>query len=477
MNDRANFRPVFSPEKLPKCAETVFVASKCDLCLPTFVGKSVMGSFIGVPRVRCRSTQWLDPFLLLAIDLSQAKTSTENMSTSPEALTHCGFRRAARRLTRPTGSPQLTPFPARFLMGLCLASLFLAPGCAHKRQYLAEDLPQVYQAPPVENPQTIDLTKLATSTITQDLIGGGDVIEVSISAGLASDDTSTFPVRVTDAGIAQLPVVGPVELTGMDLEEAEAVIAHACINKGLYTAPHITVTMKRPKVHRITVLGAVEEPATYELRSGQADVLQAIVAAGGLSEEASSFIQIRHPGYQNGGSSKPRELIANNPEGDGVQSASAEMISEPLPVQTGGATAVRINLASAATENPNALKLEDGGIVMVEKRDPKPIHVIGLVRKPDRYDFPITEELRMLDAIALAGGTDNPLADKVYVIRANPKGGEPILVEGSIRKAKRNGKADMVLAPGDVVSLEQTPGTSLFEALRLIGFGISGRAF
>jgi len=134
-------------------------------------------------------------------------------------------------------------------------------------------------------------------------------------------------------------------------------------------------------------------------------------------------------------------------------------------------------LASTAVENPNALKLQDGGVIMVERRDPKPIHVMGLVRKPDRYEFPISESLRLLDAVALASGTNNPFADKVYIIRNNPAGGEPILIEGSIKKAKRNGKADLRLAPGDIVSVERTTNTSLFEAVRIIGFNVGARIY
>ncbi len=114
---------------------------------------------------------------------------------------------------------------------------------------------------------------------------------------------------------------------------------------------------------------------------------------------------------------------------------------------------------------------------MVERRDPKPIHVLGLVKKPDRYEFPVAEDLRLLDAIALASGTNNPLADKVYIIRNTPESEEPTLIEASIKKAKRNGRADLRLAPGDIVSVEQTPTTSVYEAVRLIGFGVSGRAF
>ena len=365
----------------------------------------------------------------------------------------------------------------RYCALVLVLSVCWLTGCSNVKSFQADKLPVHLQAPPLANAQTIDLTKMAASTASTDIIGEGDVIEVSISAGLSSNDTTTFPVRVAENGTAQLPIIGPVNLKGADLEEAEAIIMGVCVDKGLYRSPHVTVTMKRPKMNYVTVLGAVEKPGTYKLRANQSDVLQAIVAAGSLSEDAGTFVQIRQPGVD-GFKAQGRSMIASQPgdQKDG-QNGLIQQASNELQAQTSGASAVRINLASAAVENPNALKLQDGGVIMVERRDPKPIHVLGLVRKPDRYEFPISEDLRLLDAIALASGTNNPFADKVFIIRNNPAGGEPILIEGSIKKAKRNGKADLRLSPGDIVTVERTASTSLFDAVRIIGFNIGARIY
>ncbi len=378
---------------------------------------------------------------------------------------------------RVSGQRNNYAIPARTIITLLLLSTCLLTGCSSTKSFKADKLPMHLQAPPLTNAQTLDLTKMATSTTSTDLIGEGDVIEVTISAGLSADDTATFPVRVSENGMAQLPIIGPVRLKGTDLEEAEAIIVGVCVEKGLYRSPHVTVTMKRPKVNRITILGAVEEPGTYELRANQSDVLQAIVAAGSLSEDAGTFVQIRQPG-PTGPRSQGRSMIASqSDEKSDDKNGAIQQASNELQVQTLGGASVRINLASAAMENPNALKLQDGGVIMVERRDPKPIHVLGLVRKPDRYEFPISEDLRLLDAVALASGTNNPFADKVFIIRNNPAGGEPILIEGSIRKAKRNGRADLRLSPGDIVTVERTTSTSLYDAIRIIGFGVSARVY
>ncbi|MFZ9090644.1 MAG: SLBB domain-containing protein, partial [Planctomycetaceae bacterium] len=118
--------------------------------------------------------------------------------------------------------------------------------------------------------------------------------------------------------------------------------------------------------------------------------------------------------------------------------------------------------------------VEDGGVVMVEKRDPEPIYVQGLVRTPNQYDYPIGKDLRLLQAISLAGGVSNQLADKIFVIRQLPGSAEPLLIQVSYRRAKRSQESNIRLGPGDVISVEQTPGTVFMDALNIIRFGING---
>ena len=136
-----------------------------------------------------------------------------------------------------------------------------------------------------------------------------------------------------------------------------------------------------------------------------------------------------------------------------------------------------MNLISASKAvGGNQYNVSDGGVVMVEKRDPAPIQVVGLVRDPGEYEFPIGKPLTVLGAIALADGVSNQLADKIYVIRPVANGGNPAVINVSIRRAKKSAKSNIILGPGDVVSVEQTPGTVFMEALQLIRFGVSGSA-
>ena len=53
---------------------------------------------------------------------------------------------------------------------------------------LARELPREWQAVPVTNAQTIDLTKLASATIPQDIISHGDVLSVDIIVAGRKED-------------------------------------------------------------------------------------------------------------------------------------------------------------------------------------------------------------------------------------------------------------------------------------------------
>lgn len=361
-------------------------------------------------------------------------------------------------------------FPARILSRVCVCGILIicSAGCATGR-YRAAELPAAFQAPPVENAQTVDLSRLASAATSSEFIARGDVLEVTISAGLTKEDNFTTLVRVNDDGYANLHDIGDIPLAGLELQEAEAAIASAGIQRGLYRAPHVTVTMKRQRTNRVTVVGAVKEPGQYDLPRGSSNLLTALVAAGGLSEDAGTNVEIRHPGTRIE-IQEPERIAAAKVTAAGHSIGPALGGGGPK-IHTTTPRSIQVNLVSAAREGSNGYRIEDGGVVMVEKRDPKAVHVAGLVRQPGKYDFPIGNEFRVLDALALAGWTSTPVANKVFVIRRLPQFPEPQVIQLSIREAKSNGDANLLLAPGDIISVEQTPATILLETIKMLNFG------
>jgi len=351
--------------------------------------------------------------------------------------------------------------------GLALALVLGTAGCA-SRVYQATELPVEFLAPVTQNVQEIDLSRLPNYAVSSQLIDCGDVLEVTIVTNFADLHTTTTPVRVGENGVANIPLVGPVELAGLELEGAEQAIAAAAVARGVFQRPHITVTMKRQRTNKITVVGAVEEPNVYELPRGSSSLFAALVAAGGLSEDAGPEVEIRRPVSPGG---RPGSL---EPPGQTLADGSAGYRSvEPHPRY--GAQVRRVNLAQAISGGEDGGGyLGDGDVVNVMKRAPKPIYVIGLVRQPGEIEMPANQDMYLLDALAKAGDRRMQVADKVYVIRRIPGRTEPVVIESSVREAKVNGAANVRLAPGDIVSVEETPATVVLEAVRsFIRFGFS----
>jgi polysaccharide biosynthesis/export protein len=231
--------------------------------------------------------------------------------------------------------------------------------------------------------------------------------------------------------------------------------------------------MKRQRTNRVMVGGGVKEPRLYYLPRGSCDLLSAIFAAGGLADDAGTSVEIRNP--PDASHPAPTERIADGPN-EPADIAQTAGHSESLPAATARtAQSYRVDLVSATRGGATTYPLQDGAIVMVERRDPPPVHVLGLVHKPGQFKYPMGEELRLLSAIALANGTKNQAADKVYVIRhvaGSAEGGQPTVIQVSLRRAKRHGEENLTLAPGDIISVEQTPATLLLDTLNVIRFAI-----
>ena len=356
-------------------------------------------------------------------------------------------------------------FSKSFVKLIILGHLIIVPilsGCMSANTFTADSLPPdlCWTIPP--GAQTIDLSAVSRPSSSGNLISAGDVLGINLAAGLSDEDIVKLDVRVGNDGMVSLPDIGHIQLAGLDTTAAENTIAVACVNRGLYRDPRVGVTLKQREMNRITVVGAVKEPGVIELPHGSSHVLAAIMAAGGLEKDAGTNVEIRRPGYVSGLAGR-----GTNPQTSGVtqvshtESAGLEMV-EPI----------RINLAEASGESIEQTELCDGCVINVERLTLAPIEVIGLVRKPGQFEYPVTHELRLLGAIALAGGVSSKHTKKVLVVRRHPYGSGAVVIKANIDKAKHCPEENLCLVPGDVVSVEETLGTMIADILSFARFGI-----
>jgi polysaccharide export outer membrane protein len=345
---------------------------------------------------------------------------------------------------------------------LILLPIWIGCRTAH---YSAENLPAELQVAPAPVETGINLARMGGAGIGTSQIGAGDLIEITIVSGSGDERVTPLPARVAGDGTVLVPLIGAVPIGGLEPVAAEQQIAYAAIERGIYRQPYVTLKVIEPAVNRVTVLGAVAKPGVVELPRGSCDLASALAAAGGLSKDAGTQVEILHH-------NAPQFLAGSQPGSTGSEAdeirlaAHIDASTAHMPsLQLSPPQMSRIDLAQAGPTTRENRRLEDRDVVMVLPEEKRIVHVTGLVRKPDQFAVPQNTDLRVLDAIAMAGGTTSPVADKVYVIRQSPEMPEPAVIKVSIADAKRNGKENLRLASGDLVSVESTVSTLMLESV------------
>jgi polysaccharide export outer membrane protein len=355
--------------------------------------------------------------------------------------------------------------PLALMVGTSLA---LAGGGCASRTYKAASLPPRFAAPRAQNLGSIDWTHLANYTVSSELIDRGDVLDVTIITDYANQTTTSAPVRILEDGTANIPLVGPVHLAGFELEEAERSIAAEAIARQVFRNPHVIVTMKRRRISRVRVVGAVQQPGLFDLPRGDSSLLAALTAAGGLADDAGLDVEIRRLGV--GG---PQQGTPLEQPGNVLTASATELISESGHRPPGPRT-IQVNLTRVAEEGTGDVDLRDGDLVHVHSRPPRRVYVQGLIHEPGEYEIPPNEDMYLLNVLAKAGGRKVQAADRILIIRRIPGQEEPVRIEVSVAEAKRDAASNLRLASGDVISVEETPVTFVLETLqRFVRVGLS----
>jgi polysaccharide export outer membrane protein len=302
-------------------------------------------------------------------------------------------------------------------------------------------------------------------------IGPGDLVSLTIVSGSEDEKVTPFPARVAEDGGIVVPLIGNVKIGGMEPIAAEHQITSAAIERGIYRQPSVTVTITQRATNKITVLGAVAKPGVVELPRGSCDLASALAAAGGLSSTAGTQVEVLHRGQPEFAAKDAQQPVRGDTDGAKLASFEEPTALDSPPAMT------RIDLSEAGSSNLRNRQLEDRDVVNVLPLEKRYIHVTGLVKKPDQFELTRDKEIRVLDAIAMAGGTINSFCDKVYVIRQRPRAGEAAIVKVSLSKAKRDGEENMQLAEGDLVSVEETMSTMTVETISKffrVALGLNG---
>lgn len=255
-------------------------------------------------------------------------------------------------------------------------------------------------------------------------------------------------------GIVDFPGVGKLNVSGLTTDDVANLVRERLSARLRH--PEVSVILRSPRMQRIYLLGAVERPGIYDLKSNWR-VTEAIAAAGGLNAEpqdhtvtllraqsgeqlALNLVEIlaakpeanillapndvltvgvvqKIPVYVMGMVAKPGVYQLKPGEGLVEAVALAGGVSQPREELT--ATIQRGDTALPA-DFERQTPLRQGDIVNISSQRSVRVMVTGQVKNQGFYD--LKAQQGVLEALALAGGADNNAAlTRITIVRANGK--------------------------------------------------------
>ena len=365
-----------------------------------------------------------------------------------------------------TTKPDLLWIAARLVsagrLGVWFGLAALASGCHQGLIHRAADLPAQFSASPLQSARSLNLSRLANPSGSVETIQPGDVLSVTIATGVEDQEPAQWDLRVSEIdGQINVPLVGSVSVAGLQLTEAELLVRDESVRREVYRRPHVALAFQSRKSNRVIVIGAVADPGVKELPVAASQLVDALVAAGGLVDDASTVVEVRYPPSATALADRSPAATA------GVVPARHDAAAEP-------AGPVQIDLAQLEFSGAESFALPNGAVLNVQRRPKPTVSVLGLVQRPGQYELPMDTDVRLLDGLALAGGRTMEIADRVRIIRSVPGRSDPVVVAASVREAKRDPQANIRLAKGDIISVEETPLTFTVETMRnFVGLGFT----
>jgi len=252
-------------------------------------------------------------------------------------------------------------------------------------------------------------------------------------------DDLTRTARVSERGTITLPLVGEIQVAGRTGRDIETAIESA-LKPAYLKNPRVTVTVSEFRGRQFSVVGAVNQPGAYPIRTNEVTLRDALSEARGARDNAGRVAYVLR--------AKPRS-------------------DEPQPLEV---------------DLDGLFRAGQGGGVMLEPGDSvyvpeaSTFYVSGEVEKRGAYT--LRRGTTVAKAIAEAGGVTKRASDRVTIVRTTETGHREELtgldldsiLEGDTSK-------DLPLRPHDVVvvpaSRAKVVGYTILDVLaRLLSIGL-----
>jgi hypothetical protein len=367
-----------------------------------------------------------------------------------------------------------------------------------------------------ENLQTVPLSLLRQKQPENYILAAGDVVGVFIAGvfpltladgaltappvyfpsqidplGAGLPPSLGYPVTIRNDGTLALPMIEPVLLDGLTIEEANERVRSAYIDKGILQPGResVMLTLMQPRQIRVLVFrqeiggfsaggrGDISSNNVKQgtghivnLRAYENDVVNALANTGGLPGlDAFDGIFIFRGGQSNLELTQQLQSLPSSEELSVLSELDVKVDyiptrwppGEPLPFE------------------PEDAILHEGDVVLLEARVEDLYYTAGLLPAGERvlprdYDLDVVEAVVKVSGTMVNGafggnnfnglliqkGIGNPNPSALTVIRRTPNGGQiPISVD--LNRALIDPRERILVQPGDVLILQETEFESM----------------
>lgn len=326
-------------------------------------------------------------------------------------------------------------------------------------------------------PTLIQLLRQRSSDTPADLpIGPGDVLTISVAE---VDELQHQEIRVAPDGTIGLPLIGTMEVAGMSENDLRAAIAQRLL--GYMKFPRVELFVERYEARDVAVIGAVQKPGLYDMRSSNQSIIDMIGLAGGMTSDAAERVIFapRNDGKQVSTAARsssptdddrqPQLQLAFNDAGPSYSGPQNQDVHDSEEISASSYSELRsearsvapsetdikarlwivIDLSKPANHACLDLPTRPGDVVMVPIAGQ--VMVQGWVRNPGA--FRITPGMTVLGSVSAAGGA--MFSRSAELLRTNSDG-RHTATPFDLSKLAQGEAPDIPVQSGDVIIVERS---------------------
>ena len=379
----------------------------------------------------------------------------------------------------------------------------------------ANRVPDAFLGTPRANEVPINLARLRIEKPKEYLLDSDDILAISIDSILGNEGEAPpvafpqpgsdlppaigYPFPVTEEGTIILPLIDPISVRGLNLQQVRELIRKAYMEeRDILDEDRIIVTLMRKRTVRVIVIRQDSDAnqglgqnlnqqggganrvnqrsdqsgrgTVLDLPADEADLMHALAQTGGLPGiNAKNEVMIQR-GDQTNFAERDQFMLDFYKEN--YENGEPCRCPPPLP---GDPSILRIPLrlppGQVPTFTQEDVRLNDGDIVYVEARDAEVYYAGGLLNGGE-YPLPRDYDLDVLGAVALTGGrigapnvggiggagnfVNGAPPQQLIVLRRTPCNGQ-IAIEVDLYRAVNDPSYRILVQPGDTLILRYRP--------------------